>query len=217
MHIVIFQIKTKKYNDLICVYYYVYTIENKYNDLYFQILFYGLKEKVLWLLSTDFPRILIFYRTKNKYVSREWADVCVGDMLHLSCDEVIPADILLLRSSDRSKICFIETSNLDGESNLKQRDVVNKGYRESVRCKKCRIYDDFLKNFNICEELVSAKLTVTVKTLWGVNFSIADSRMIPKIFFFQNSTEVAISASGPLQFNKYEWEAKKSNTMEWIV
>ncbi len=44
--------------------------------------------------------------------------------MHLGCNEVIPADILLLSSSDPLGICFVETSNLDGESNLKQRLVV---------------------------------------------------------------------------------------------
>jgi len=50
--------------------------------------------------------------------------VVVGDIVKLSSDEVIPADILLLNSSDSHDICFIETANLDGETNLKQREVV---------------------------------------------------------------------------------------------
>jgi len=47
----------------------------------------------------------------------------VGDVVHLSCDEMIPADILLLRSSDDLGLCYIDTQNLDGEANLKQREV----------------------------------------------------------------------------------------------
>ena len=48
----------------------------------------------------------------------------MGDIVHLSCNEVIPADIILLHSSDDSGICHIDTSNLDGENNLKQRQIV---------------------------------------------------------------------------------------------
>ncbi len=51
----------------------------------------------------------------------EWQNLLVGDFVHLSSKEVIPADILLLRSSDTTGVCFVETSNLDGETNLKQR------------------------------------------------------------------------------------------------
>ncbi|KAK8739943.1 hypothetical protein OTU49_003276, partial [Cherax quadricarinatus] len=53
-----------------------------------------------------------------------WKDVRVGDIMHLSCNEIIPADLVVLNSSDEYGICFIESSNLDGESNLKQRQSV---------------------------------------------------------------------------------------------
>lgn len=66
---------------------------------------------------------MIFLSDKNRFRKMQWRHVIVGDFVHLSIDEVIPADILLIRSSDTSGICFVETSNLDGETSLKQRRV----------------------------------------------------------------------------------------------
>ena len=48
----------------------------------------------------------------------------VGDFVKLRSDESIPSDILLINTSDGNSICHIETANLDGETNLKQREVV---------------------------------------------------------------------------------------------
>ncbi|KAG8591805.1 hypothetical protein GDO81_000313 [Engystomops pustulosus] len=69
----------------------------------------------------------VFCRKEKKYIECYWKDVKVGNFIRLQCDEIIPADMILLHSSDPDGICHIETSSLDGESNLKQRQVA-KGY-----------------------------------------------------------------------------------------
>lgn len=58
-------------------------------------------------------------------MKKEWAYIYPGDFVHLSCNEIIPADILFICSSDQQGICHIETSNIDGESNLKQRQTLS--------------------------------------------------------------------------------------------
>ena len=48
-------------------------------------------------------------------------DIRVGDIVRLVEGEEVPADIVLLSSSDAHGNAYIQTSNLDGESNLKSR------------------------------------------------------------------------------------------------
>ena len=48
-------------------------------------------------------------------------DVKVGDILFLTEDEEIPADCVVLYSSNPNGICYIQTTNIDGETNLKMR------------------------------------------------------------------------------------------------
>lgn len=68
----------------------------------------------------------VYCGTQKEYKDCCWKDVRVGDFVRLSCNEIIPADMVLLHSSDPRGVCYIETANLDGETNLKQRQVVSK-------------------------------------------------------------------------------------------
>lgn len=50
-----------------------------------------------------------------------WTDVRVGDAIVVKDGENFPADLLCLRSALPDNVCFIRTTNLDGETNLKIR------------------------------------------------------------------------------------------------
>ena len=83
------------------------------------------------LASASLVNRRLFAREEEQYVNRFWKEIRVGDFVRLRCNETIPADILLLSSSDPDGLCHIETANLDGETNLKRRQVV-RGFSELV-------------------------------------------------------------------------------------
>lgn len=54
-----------------------------------------------------------------------WEDVRVGDFVKIRDNDPIPADILICATSEEENVAFIETKNLDGETNLKSRHAVD--------------------------------------------------------------------------------------------
>lgn len=54
-----------------------------------------------------------------------WKKLEVGDVVLLRDNEQVPADIVVLSTSDPDGVCYLETKNLDGETNLKPRRAVN--------------------------------------------------------------------------------------------
>ncbi|KAA8897047.1 hypothetical protein TRICI_006809 [Trichomonascus ciferrii] len=69
-----------------------------------------------------------------------WKQVNCGDIIKVYCDEEFPADMVVLSTSDQDGACYIETRNLDGETNLKVRQALRatSGINHSSDCEKAQ-------------------------------------------------------------------------------
>ncbi|KAJ5053830.1 uncharacterized protein L3040_000121 [Drepanopeziza brunnea f. sp. 'multigermtubi'] len=73
-----------------------------------------------------------------------WKNVKVGDFVGLYNDDQIPADIVILSTSDPDGACYVETKNLDGETNLKVRHALRSGrkIKHARDCEKTEFFID---------------------------------------------------------------------------
>jgi magnesium-transporting ATPase (P-type) len=63
------------------------------------------------------------YKNK-KFINKEWSNIKIGNLIKVKKDEIIPADLFVVCSSNKDGIFYLQTSNLDGETNLKEREVL---------------------------------------------------------------------------------------------
>ena len=66
----------------------------------------------------------------GSWIETTWSAIRPGDVIRIISGEFVPADVLILNSSEEGKICYLQTSNLDGESNLKQYQAI-----QETQCK----------------------------------------------------------------------------------
>ncbi|KAJ3323831.1 hypothetical protein HDV06_001201 [Boothiomyces sp. JEL0866] len=60
----------------------------------------------------------------DKFIKTLWKDVKVGEIVRIENGRNFPSDIVIISTSEPDSLCYIETSNLDGETNLKIRQGI---------------------------------------------------------------------------------------------
>ncbi|KAK4791374.1 hypothetical protein SAY86_031787 [Trapa natans] len=157
-------------------------------------------------------RKALVHKGGGVYGNKQWRNLRVGDIIKVEKDKFFPADLLLLSSSYEDGLCYVETMNLDGETNLKVKrslevtlgldsDESFKDFKGIIRCEDPNpsLYT-FVGNFEYERQvfpldpgqilLRDSKLRNTAFIYGAVIFTGHDSKVM------QNSTKSPSKRSG---------------------
>jgi P-type E1-E2 ATPase len=56
-----------------------------------------------------------------QWEAKKWEEIIPGHVVKIKKDQEVPADVLALYTSNKSGISYVDTMNLDGETNHKEK------------------------------------------------------------------------------------------------
>ena len=68
-------------------------------------------------------KTLVLNQQTGKFEEKPWHSVRVGQIVKVLENGFFPADMVLISASDPEGTIYVETKNLDGETNLKTKNV----------------------------------------------------------------------------------------------
>ncbi|KAJ3083920.1 phospholipid transporting ATPase [Rhizoclosmatium hyalinum] len=150
----------------------------------------------------------------NAWKETKWEEVEVGDILLLKNNEPIPADILILNSSEPDGLCYVETKNLDGETNLKIRN----GLLETAQVGKDTIEALSGYCFRIESEHPNPNLyTYTGTAVFQASAPDSSKKNITMAEFDPNEEIVLNQVKVPLNINSILLRGCVLRNTEWVI
>ena len=157
------------------------------------------------LNQTEFNKI-----TLNGIIKIKSCEIKVGDIIQLSKNERVPADMVFLHTTDKSKTIFLRTDQLDGETDWKLRKPVNMTQEVNDVCKLIN-EDYYLIVDPPTKHIYSFKGVFTMQT--GSNtFNVKREGLNLEQTLWANTVIASSNAIGIVVYTGKETRAQKNNS-----
>ena len=83
--------------------------------------------------------------TYKQFLIKKWKEIRAGEIIKVYENQYFPCDMVLINSSADKGVCYVETKNLDGETNLKHKKAIKECFNISNN------ENDIIENFQDAE------------------------------------------------------------------
>jgi phospholipid-translocating ATPase len=151
--------------------------------------------------SQVFQRLL----PSGEVVDIEAADICVGHLVVVSTNHRVPADLVLLKTTDKSGASFIRTDQLDGETDWKLKRPMSHTQnmpREELARYPARIMaeaprGDIYAFLGMFATPTDEEEPISVENMLWANTVIATGQVIGAVVYTGRETRSALNRSQP--------------------
>ncbi|KAL5628019.1 hypothetical protein BROUX41_002767 [Berkeleyomyces rouxiae] len=100
------------------------------------------RAKVVRTMKTDIINHNAEITGRPRFHKDTWKSIRAGDFVRIYNNDELPADIIILSTSEKDGACYVETKNLDGETNLKFRQALHCGrdMRHARDCERAQFW-----------------------------------------------------------------------------
>ena len=82
-----------------------------------------------------------------KFLKQKCLSIKVGNIIRVKKNEMIPADLLIIKTSLKNGFCYMQTANLDGENALKPREAIHMT-QQILRYESPKTFKNLLSSIN---------------------------------------------------------------------
>ncbi|VDN51132.1 unnamed protein product [Dracunculus medinensis] len=137
------------------------------------------------------------------------SDIKVGDLIVIQKDKRVPADIILLRTTEKSGASFIRTDQLDGETDWKLRTAVpitqNLQHDQDILDLNIEVYaekpqkdiHDFVGTFKVSNEDTIQDGSLNVENVLWANTVLASGRVVGVVVYTGRETRSVMNTTLP--------------------
>jgi len=164
----------------------------------------------------------------NRNTKERWMNIKVGQVVRVSQNHYFPADILLIKSANPNGIAYVETKNLDGETNLKHKEAPKElqqslstidalsGLRGRVVCEPP---NDFLYKFEGTLMMGDSRFTLNHNQLLLRGSSLRNTDWIYGLVVYTgHDSKVMMNSSRPrTKFSNIELQTNKQIILVFIM